>query len=113
MTDAVAQYIKPGDHGTTFGGGPLATAVAVDVLSRIIDPAFLRQVAEKGAYMQEKLHELKKDVSHIVAIRGKGLMLAIEISVEPKELIRGELPESVTRTIVGHLSDREIGRYKP
>ena len=38
--------------------------------------------------MQEKLHELKKDVSHIVAIRGKGLMLAIEISVDPKELIR-------------------------
>ncbi|MBN1560248.1 aspartate aminotransferase family protein [candidate division KSB1 bacterium] len=87
LTDAVAQYIKPGDHGTTFGGGPLAAAVAYDVLTRIVEPSFLKEVAEKGTYMFEKLTELKKDVPYIIDVRGRGLMLAIELAIEAKLLV--------------------------
>ncbi len=87
LTDAVAQYINPGDHGTTFGGGPLVTSVAFDVLSRILNPDFMAEIREKGDYFKTKLEELQHSVADIVAVRGKGLMLAIQVSIEPKELI--------------------------
>ncbi|MBN1466689.1 aspartate aminotransferase family protein [candidate division KSB1 bacterium] len=87
LTDAVAQHIKPGDHGTTFGGGPLAAAVACDVLARIAEPTFLKSVAEKGYYFFHKLTELQKELPFITAVRGKGLMLAIALTIEPKLLI--------------------------
>jgi acetylornithine/N-succinyldiaminopimelate aminotransferase len=88
LTDAVASHIKPGDHGTTFGGGPLTTSVALDVLVRIADPGFLEQVQKKGDYFTEKLLQLKSKFNTVVAVRGRGLMLAIELSIEPKELIQ-------------------------
>ena len=87
LTDAVAQYIKPGDHGTTFGGGPLPTAVAFDVLSRILEPAMLNDIVEKGDYFYQKLLDMQRAFPQIAAVRGKGLMLAIEITVDPKALI--------------------------
>ena len=88
LTDAVAAHIKPGDHGTTFGGGPLATSVALDVLTRIADPDFLKQVREKGDYFSEKLRQVKSRFNTVVAVRSSGLMLAIELSIEPKALIQ-------------------------
>lgn len=87
LTDAVAAEIKPGDHGTTFGGGPIATAVALDVLQRIAEPNFLQQIREKGDYFTQKLLELKNQFETVVAVRSRGLMLAIELSIEPKLLI--------------------------
>lgn len=87
LTDAVASHIKPGDHGTTFGGGPLATSVALDVLSRIAVPDFLKQVREKGDYFSERLRQVQRQFNAVVAVRNRGLMLAIELSVEPKALI--------------------------
>ncbi len=87
MTDAVAQYIKPGDHGTTFGGGPLATAVAYDVLTRILEPQLLQHVRDMGDYFFQQLQALKKKSTVIKEIRGKGLMLGIELDIDPKALI--------------------------
>lgn len=88
LNDQVAEQIKPGDHGTTFGGGPLTTAVALDVLQRIIDAEFLQQVREKGDYFRLKLENLMKNYDSITAVRNRGLMLAIELSIEPKSLIQ-------------------------
>ena len=78
---------RSGDHGTTFGGGPLAAAVAHDVLSRIAEPDLLADVREKSRYFYERLLHVQEESPHVVAVRGKGLMLAIEIDVEPKDLI--------------------------
>ncbi len=50
MTEEIAATIKPGDHGTTFGGGPFVASVANYVLSRVSDPALLRHVTENGAW---------------------------------------------------------------
>ncbi|MBN1479952.1 aspartate aminotransferase family protein [candidate division KSB1 bacterium] len=87
VTDDVGQHIKPGNHGTTFGGGPLACAVALDVLARILQPAFLADVREKGKYFFSTLKELQQRFPEIVDVRGKGLMLAIELAIEPKLLV--------------------------
>ena len=87
LSDAVAAHIKPGDHGTTFGGGPIATAVALDVLERIAEPDFMQEIREKGQYFTQKLLELKTRFETIVEVRSRGLMLAVELSIEPKLLI--------------------------
>ncbi len=87
LTDAVAAAIKPGDHGSTFGGGPLATAVALDVLERIAQPSLLQEVREKGEYFRDRLLEIKKECAAVVDVRSRGLMLALEVTLDPKELI--------------------------
>src|SRR5579859_657949 len=74
MTQAVADTIHPGDHGTTFGGGPLVTTVAQIVLERIADPAFLAHVREISDYFDEALGDLADHRPEIIELRGRGLM---------------------------------------
>ncbi|RRA49747.1 aspartate aminotransferase family protein [Acidipila sp. EB88] len=79
-TDEVGRAMQPGLHGTTFGGGPLACRVAVAVFDEIERSALLAHVTEVGAYFEQRLAELKQRHPQIVDVRGKGLMLAIELS---------------------------------
>ena len=70
--------LKLGDHGTTYGGNPVACAGAVEVLTRI-DDAFLKEVQKKSAYLKDKLQTLP----HVTSVSGLGLMLGV--SLEGKE----------------------------
>lgn len=79
VTEAVAQHFQPGDHGSTFAGGPLVCAVAAAVFKRLSDPAMLQHVREVGEYLQTRLHELKGIDPHIVDVRGRGLMLGLQV----------------------------------
>ncbi|HEY4129625.1 MAG TPA: acetylornithine/succinylornithine family transaminase [Gemmatimonadaceae bacterium] len=79
MTDAIADSIKPGDHGTTFGGGPFIASVANYVVSRVSDPAMLRRVSENGAWMGNQLHEIARRTGRIRAVRGLGYMWGIDV----------------------------------
>src|SRR6476619_2335372 len=58
MTNEIARTIKPGDHGTTFGGGPFVSSVALHVLERLADPALLTHVRETGEWFGEELNEI-------------------------------------------------------
>lgn len=79
LTQAVADTLHAGEHGTTFGGGPLVTGVAQVVLKKIADPAFLAHVREVGDYFDEALHDLAAANSRIIELRGRGLMRGIQI----------------------------------
>jgi acetylornithine/N-succinyldiaminopimelate aminotransferase len=79
LTQAVADTLHAGEHGTTFGGGPLVTGVAQVVLRKIADPAFLAHVREVGDYFDEALHDLAATNSRIIELRGRGLMRGIQI----------------------------------
>jgi acetylornithine aminotransferase len=68
-----------GSHGSTFGGTPLATAAALEVVTIISDKTFLDGVNERGAYLRKKLLELKAKHSRIIDVRGKGLLMGMEI----------------------------------
>ncbi len=68
-----------GSHGSTFGGTPLATAAALEVVNIIADQNFLDGVVEKGKYFREQLIELKKKHPRIVDVRGRGLLVGMEI----------------------------------
>lgn len=84
-TEKVASHIHPGDHGTTFGGGPFITTVAKYVLNRIAEPAFLENVRETGAYLKERLHELNSPL--IKEVRGRGLMVGMELTIDVTPVI--------------------------
>jgi ornithine--oxo-acid transaminase len=69
--------LKPGEHGSTFGGNPLACAVAREALRVIQDEKLVENAAEKGAYFLEKLKTLKS--RHIKEVRGRGLLIGLEL----------------------------------
>jgi predicted acetylornithine/succinylornithine family transaminase len=77
LTDRVAATLEPGDHATTFGGGPLVATVALDVFRRIAAPAFLAQVRALGTRVQAIVNSWQG--AGIVALRGTGLMWGIEL----------------------------------
>ena len=79
MTDAIAQTIKPGDHGTTFGGGPFVASVALHVFERLSDPQLLQHVCETGAWFGKQLNEIAHRTSRIRQVRGAGLMWGVDV----------------------------------
>lgn len=84
-TEAVASHIHPGEHGTTFGGGPFITSVAKYVIERISQPQFLEHVREVGAYLMDRLQEINSPL--IVEVRGRGLMVGMEFTVDVAPII--------------------------
>ena len=84
-TEKVASAFVPGDHGTTFGGGPLVCAAANAVLDTIIDENILDNVNEVGEYFISELKKLDKDV--IADVRGKGLMVGVELTKPGAEYV--------------------------
>jgi acetylornithine/N-succinyldiaminopimelate aminotransferase len=77
-SEAAADTLETGDHGSTFGANPLAAACGIAVLDIVTDSAFLKSIAEKGLYFAKKLEANSK----ITAVRGRGLMLAADIGVD-------------------------------
>jgi predicted acetylornithine/succinylornithine family transaminase len=85
MTGVVAEVMHPGDHGSTFAASPLVASVAEVVLERIREPAFLADVAAKGAYLMERLEELNSP--HILRVRGRGLMIGADLDVPASDVV--------------------------
>ena len=81
-TEAVASRVSPGMHGTTFGGGPLVCATALEFLNIIEEEKLLENIRARGAELREGLTALAAKFDSIREIRGEGLMLGIELSVE-------------------------------
>ena len=79
VTEAVAEHIQPGDHGSTFAGGPLICAVALAVLRRLADTAMLEHVSDVGKYLRESLVQLGAGNHRILDVRGRGLMQGIQL----------------------------------
>lgn len=82
MTEEIASAIKPGEHGTTFGGGPLVSSVANHVLGRLSDPALLASVRRNGEWLRERLTAFAAKSDRVRAVRGVGMMWGIDV-VEP------------------------------
>jgi acetylornithine/N-succinyldiaminopimelate aminotransferase len=83
----LADVLQPGDHGSTFAGGPVVAAAALAALDVTSDPALLARVREAGAILHERLTGLP----HVVSVRGRGLMLACEVDVSAPDVVRRAL----------------------
>lgn len=89
VNEKVNNALRVGDHGTTYGGNPLACSVSNYVLDTVADEAFLKQVSKKSDILQKRLREIQaKYPNQIKTIRGKGLMLGAEFVEPPTEVIR-------------------------
>ncbi len=82
---AVGRHIKKGDHGSTFGGNPLACASALHILKRLENPQFLQQVRENSVYLLEKLRKINSPI--IKEVRGMGLLVGIECTQKVQSII--------------------------
>lgn len=77
---SLAEFFGPGSHGSTFGGNKLAMSVAYKVVEHINQPIFLQDVQKKSQQLFTGLNQLAEKTSMIKAIRGKGLMIGIELA---------------------------------
>jgi predicted acetylornithine/succinylornithine family transaminase len=85
----LGDVLQPGDHGSTFAGGPVIAAAALAALEVTDDPALLARVSELG----HRLHAGLQSLPHVLSVRGRGLMLACELDLPAPELVRRALHE--------------------
>ena len=108
---SAAAAFTPGMHGTTFGGGPLACAVAITVIDTIRQTQMLAHVTETGSYFKSKLESLAKSHDCITEVRGMGLMIGIELnSTELAERVAEQMMQR--RIIINRTSDNVL-RFLP
>ena len=110
-TEEAAQAIHAGMHGTTFGGGPLACAVAIAVIDTIEKEHLLDHINEVGSYFHQRLEQLQKKHSAITEVRGLGLMLAAEL--DSAELAKTVLAEMLKRRILINRTSETVLRFLP
>jgi acetylornithine aminotransferase/acetylornithine/N-succinyldiaminopimelate aminotransferase len=110
-TEEVARSFHPGMHGTTFGGGPLACAVAVAVIDAIEKEGLLANATAVGDYFQKQLRGLAKKHEAIVEVRGKGLMVAAEL--DSAELGKTIVAEMLKRHILINCTSDTVLRFLP
>lgn len=86
-TDKVANAFHAGDHGSTFGGNPLACAAACVVLDALIDGNLMENAKEVGAYLQSKFEAYKAKYPNLIKeVRGRGLILGMELTCEGRQI---------------------------
>jgi acetylornithine aminotransferase/acetylornithine/N-succinyldiaminopimelate aminotransferase len=108
-TDAVARCIHPGMHGTTFGGGPLACAVAVEFLR--LEQALLGHVRDLGKYFHAQLKSLQRKHSAVREVRGLGLMQCIEL--DSVELAKAAVRQLLQQGIIINRTHDTVLRFLP
>jgi predicted acetylornithine/succinylornithine family transaminase len=79
LTERVASALKPGDHATTFGGGPLVASAALAVCRRIGEPSFLEEVRRKGSVLGDRLGSLALESDRVAEVRGAGMMWGVQL----------------------------------
>ena len=107
--DRVASAMQPGLHGTTFGGGPLACAVAIEFLRQL--QSLLSRVRTTGKYFLRKLQELQKHHSSVKAVRGIGLMLAMEL--DSADTAKAMVSELLVQGILINRTHDTVLRFLP
>jgi acetylornithine/N-succinyldiaminopimelate aminotransferase len=110
-SEEASHGIHAGLHGTTFGGGPLACAVAIAVIDTMEQDGLLENIEQTGAYFKHQLHQLAAAHESVVDVRGMGLMLAMEMaSTELAKKIVAKMLEQ--RILINRTSDTVL-RFLP
>jgi acetylornithine/N-succinyldiaminopimelate aminotransferase len=110
-TDEAARALTPGMHGTTFGGGPLACAVAIAVIDTMRRDELLQHVQQTGNYFVERLKKLASRHAAITDVRGMGLMLGVELS--SADAAKYVVAEMMERHILINRTSETVLRFLP
>jgi acetylornithine/N-succinyldiaminopimelate aminotransferase len=107
--DKFASAFVPGVHGTTFGGGPLVCAAALEFLTTVEDENLLLRVRERGAELRAGLEKLASRFDFIREVRGEGLMLGIDLSCDGAPIVQ----EALRRGVIINCTHDHILRLLP
>ncbi|MBN2536137.1 MAG: aspartate aminotransferase family protein [Spirochaetales bacterium] len=88
IPEKINNLLHVGEHGTTFGGGPVTTAMGLVVWKILSNPAFIKEVSEKGKLLASLLEELSKSFDFTGNVKGKGLLRGIEIEGTDEKLMK-------------------------
>jgi acetylornithine aminotransferase len=106
---AAASMFKPGNHGSTFGGNPLACAAACAVIDTLLDERLIERAAELGDRMLTRFRRALEGNNRVVAIRGHGLMFGIELSAPCPNLVR----QALDRGLLINVTHERVVRLLP
>jgi predicted acetylornithine/succinylornithine family transaminase len=102
IREDLATAITTGDHGSTFGGNPVAAAAALAVLDHLSAPGFIDDIAERGAYLAKGLGKLARRLPDaIVEVRGLGLMIGVELKGEAGPVLKALRARGILATKAG------------
>ena len=101
VSEEIGAAIQPGDHGTTFGGGPLVAAVAGYVVDRLSDPSLLRAVRENGTWLGEQLDSVARRSGKVRAIRGTGYIWGLDVVESANEIVKRGWDEGLLALTAG------------
>jgi predicted acetylornithine/succinylornithine family transaminase len=105
----IADSFMPGDHASTFGGNPLATAAGVAALTTILEEGMLENCQKMGDYFLSKLEEIRRKFPFIKEVRGKGLILGMELKMEGGSIVK----EMMQRGILINCTMGNVLRFLP
>ena len=101
LSEEIGATIQPGDHGTTFGGGPFVAAVAGYVVDRLSDPSLLRAVRENGSWLGEQLDAAARRSRKVRAIRGTGYIWGLDVVESANEIVKRGWDEGLLALTAG------------
>ena len=120
VSETIGAAIQPGDHATTFGGGPFVASVALAQVRTVAEPAFLEAVRARGAWLGARLAALARTRDEVLAVRGRGLMWGIELDGPAQPVIERALEHGLLVISAGPnvlrllpplvVSEAELGR---
>jgi len=105
----IAESFNPGDHASTFGGNPLATAAGVAAFTALLDEGMLENCRKMGDYFLSQLEEVKKKFPFVKEVRGKGLILGMELDMEGGSIVT----EMMQRGILINCTMGNVLRFLP
>jgi predicted acetylornithine/succinylornithine family transaminase len=91
----VAESFRPGDHASTFGGNPLATAAGVAAFTTILEEGMLENCQEMGDYFLSQLEAIQKKYPFVKEVRGKGLILGMELNIDGSSIVKEMLRKKI------------------
>jgi acetylornithine/N-succinyldiaminopimelate aminotransferase len=91
----IADSFRPGDHASTFGGNPLATAAGVAAFTTILEEGMLENCQKMGDYFLSQLEVIKKKFSFVKEVRGKGLILGVELKIDGDTIVKEMLRKKI------------------
>jgi ornithine--oxo-acid transaminase len=106
----VMEVFTPGDHGSTFGGNPIAATVGLEALNVLVEEGLIKRAAELGPYLIERLRALKSPL--VREVRGRGLLVGLEI--DPERAVALEVAQQLLKKgILTYAARRNVLRFSP
>ncbi len=112
-TEKAAEGFEAGSHGSTFGGTPLATAAGLEVVRLLCEDGFLASVREKSEFFLEQLHILKQKHDKVLDVRGKGLLIGMELDVRQGRKASDFVTECFKKGFIINAIQDKILRFAP